>query len=86
MLQSINSKLLALYDENRFDFRPNSSTLDAYLAIKDFVTREFDRIDVDGVAMIALDLSKAFDCFSHDSLMKTPTLSQTSRKISLMDN
>ena len=71
VLNAVKPKLLALYGSNQYGFRPKSSTLDAHLAIHDFVTRELDRPVTAGVAMIAMDLSKAFDRLSHDSLFRT---------------
>ena len=71
VLKSVKTKLLALYGDNQFGFRPSSSTLDAHLAIHDSVTRDLDITDIEGVAMIALDLSKAFDRLSHESLIHT---------------
>jgi hypothetical protein len=71
VLDSIKPKLLNLYGDNQFGFRPGSSTLDAHLAIHDHITRELDHLEVKGVALIAMDLSKAFDRLSHASLIQT---------------
>lgn len=62
-----------MYGDNQFGFRPGSSTLDAHLAIHDEVTRQLDCPEISGVAMIAMDLSKAFDRLSHYSLLQTLT-------------
>ena len=62
VLDSIKGHLIDLYGENQFGFRPQS--LNAHLAIHDYVTRSIDSSFCDGVAMIALDLSKAFDSLS----------------------
>lgn len=48
-----------------------SLTLGAHLAIHDFVTRELDRTYSAGVAIIAVELSKAFDRLSHESLVNS---------------
>ena len=71
VLNAVKPKLLTLYGNNQYGFRPKSSTLDAHIAIHDFVTKELDRPDTAGVAMIAMDLSKAFDRLSHESLLQT---------------
>ena len=71
VLTSIKVKLIDLYGKNQYGFRPRSSTLNAHLAIHDYVTRSLDCSSCDGVAMIALDLSKAFDRISHLSLLQT---------------
>lgn len=71
VLTSIKAQLIDLYGENQYGFRPKSSTLNAHLAIHDYVTRSLDCSSCDGVAMIALDLSKAFDRVSHLSLLQT---------------
>ena len=73
VLDSIKQELINMYGDNQFGFRPGSSTLDAHLAIHDEVTRQLDSPETCGVAMIALDLSKAFDRLSHDSLLHTLT-------------
>lgn len=71
VLTSIKAQLIDLYGDNQYGFRPKSSTLNAHLAIHDYVTRSLDSSVCDGVAMIALDLSKAFDRVSHLSLLQT---------------
>ena len=71
VLDSIKSKLLNLYGPNQYGFRPGASTLDAHLATHDHVTRLLDQRDVKGVALIAMDLSKAFDRLSHSSLLQS---------------
>ena len=70
VLASVKPKLIDMYGENQFGFRPNSSTLNAHLLIHDFVTRMIDSPLCDGVVMIALDLSKAFDRLSHLALLQ----------------
>ena len=71
VLDSVKSRLVDLYGDNQFGFRPGSSTLNAHVAIHDFITRIMDSPQCDGIAMIALDLSKAFDRLSHISLLQT---------------
>lgn len=80
VLRSVKTKLLTLYGSNQFGFRPGSSTLDAHLAMQDFVTRQLDISSVKFVVMIALDLSKAFDRLSHLSLLKTMSAGGMPRK------
>lgn len=71
VLDSIKTQLISLYGKSQYGFRPKSSTLNAHLVIHDYVTRSIDSSCCDGVAMIALDLSKAFDRVSHLSLLQT---------------
>lgn len=69
VLNSVKSRLIASYGANQYGFRPGSSTLNAHVAIHEFVTRQLDLSPIEGVAMIAMDLSKAFDRLSHRSLL-----------------
>ena len=46
-------------NENQFGFRPQKSTVDAALAIKDFVQKSLEAGDV--VALLSLDVQGAFD-------------------------
>lgn len=71
VLDSVKQELINTYGDNQFGFRPGSSTLDAHLAIHDEITRHLDCPETSGVAMIAMDLSKAFDRLSHFSLLQT---------------
>jgi len=71
VLNSVKQEILNTYGDNQFGFRPGSSTLDAHLAIHEEVTRKLDLPETCGVAMIAMDLSKAFDRLSHQSLIQT---------------
>ena len=71
VLKSVKSKLIDQYGSNQYGFRPASSTFNAHLAIHDFVTRQLDSPDIIGVAMIALDVSKAFDRLLHSKIMQS---------------
>ena len=71
VLESVKPKLISSYGTNQYGFRPGSSTLNAHIAIHDFVTRLLDQSPSNGVIMIAMDLSKAFDKLSHSSLLKS---------------
>jgi hypothetical protein len=73
ILSSVKKALISTFGNNQYGFRPGSSTLDAHLAIHDEVTRQLDCAKTSGVAMIAMDLSKAFDRLSHNSLLHTLT-------------
>ncbi len=67
----MKSKLVASYGASQYGFRPGSSTLNAHIAIHDFITRQLDISSTNGVVMIAMDLSKAFDRLSHRSLLQS---------------
>ena len=71
VLDSVKTELVSLYGDNQYGFRPGSSALNAHIAIHDCITRYLDSPSCDGVAMIALDLSKAFDRLSHKSILST---------------
>ena len=57
------------YGKNQFGFRPRSSTTCALIAIDDFITTALDRADVEGVQVVAYDLSKAFDKLKYDVIL-----------------
>ena len=69
VLQVMKSTIFQHYGENPFGFRPQSSTACALIAIDDFITSAFDRTDVEGVQVIAYDLSKAFDKLKYDVIL-----------------
>ena len=71
VLNSVRQRLLLHYGDYQFGFRPGASTLHANVTIHDFVTRHLDKSSMKGVVMIAMDLSKAFDKLSHESLMRS---------------
>ena len=71
---SVKAKLIDLYGDKQFGFRPKSSTLNAHLEIQDFITRTIDSEACVGIAMVAFDLSKAFDRIPHFQLLKTLNL------------
>ena len=71
VLESVKPKLISSYGLNQYGFRPGSSTLNAHIAIHDYVTRLLDQSASNGVIMIAMDLSKAFDKLSHRSLLES---------------
>ena len=71
VLKSVKSRLIASYGDDQYGFRPGSSTLNAHIAIHDYVTRQLDHLSTKGVLMIAMDLSKAFDRLSHQSLLQS---------------
>lgn len=71
VLNSVKQDLIALYGPNQFGFRPGTSTLHAQIYIHDIVTRELDEDPSCNMALIAFDLSKAFDRLSHRCLLKT---------------
>ena len=71
VLESVKPKLISSYGSNQYGFRPGSSTLNAHIAIHDYVTRLLDQSTSNGVIMIAMDLSKAFDKLSHNSLLES---------------
>ena len=69
VLKSIKPRLLEMYGNNQFGFRPSSSTLMAHLAIHDFVTYSLESPDITGVLFASFDMSKAFDRIPHDSVI-----------------
>ena len=71
VLESVKSQLISSYGTSQYGFRPGSSTLNAHIAIHDYVTRQLDLSSTNGVVMIAVDLSKAFDRLSHRSLLQS---------------
>ena len=71
VLKSVKQDLIKIYGPNQFGFRPGSSTLHAQIYIQDFVTRELDTNPTCCVALLAFDLSKAFDRLSHGCLLHT---------------
>lgn len=71
VLSSMKDELLELYGPNQFGFRPKSSTLCALISLLDFTTKEMDKRECAGVALVSFDMSKAFDRLSHDHLLKT---------------
>ena len=71
VLASVKDEILNSYDDEQFGFRPRCSTLHAQIKIHDFITTELDRNEVNGVVLISLDLSKAFDTLKHSCLIKT---------------
>ena len=73
VLESVEDKLLELYGPNQFGFRKGSSTLLANIALHDQITRELDRPDVQGISILSIDLSRAFDRLNHANLFRTLT-------------
>ena len=76
VLNSVKQDLLKLYGPNQFGFRPGSSTLHAHISMHDFITSQLEIDSTCGVALIAFDLSKAFDRLSHCCLLRTLQNSQ----------
>ena len=64
---------MELYGSSQFGFRKGSSTLLANIALHDQITRELDRPDVEGVSILSIDLSRAFDRLNHADLFRTLT-------------
>ena len=71
VLDSVKPLIIALYGENQFGFRPNTSTLHAHISIQEFITTKLDDPLVIDILMISFDMSKAFDKLDHPCLMKT---------------
>ena len=69
VLQSIKPRLLELYGNEQFGFRPSSSTLLAHLATHDFITQSLEFPNITGVLLASFDMSKAFDRVPHDSII-----------------
>lgn len=69
VLSVLNSTIFEHYGKDQFGFRPLSSTTCALIAVDDFVTAALDRSGVDGVQVIAYDLSKAFDKLKYDVIL-----------------
>lgn len=53
--------IVHLGDPLQFAYRPKISTVDCLLTLQHFVLRLLDQPDIDGVHLIAIDFSKAFD-------------------------
>ncbi len=71
VLASVKHSLIENYGSNQFGFRPRSSTLFAHITIHDFVTRQLEYQNISGVALITLDIQKAFDSLSHFHLLNS---------------
>ena len=71
VLKSVQTKLINMYGENQFGFRPKSSTLHAHISVHDYITRVLDSTSAVGVVMVSYDMSKAFDRLKHDCLLNS---------------
>ena len=69
ILSRMKSTIIEHYGSDQFSFRPQSSTTCALIAIDDFITATIDRPEVEGVQMVAYDLSKAFDKLKYDVIL-----------------
>ena len=58
------------YGNNQHGFRPRASTSTALIEILDEVYRHYDDTSKFGAAVISFDMSKAFDCIDHGTLMQ----------------
>ena len=71
VLSSVKEQLIESYGNEQFGFRPKSSTTLSHISIHNFITENLDKSTVNGVLLISLDMSRAFDSLSHEALMKT---------------
>jgi len=69
VVDSVRDRLVSIYGDTQFGFRPKSSTLQAHIKIHDYITLKMDDPQIDGILLTSLDLSKAFDRLSHASLI-----------------
>ena len=67
----MKTELVSAYGPEQFGFRPNSSTLLSQIALSNFAALSLDNPNVMGVAVLALDMSKAFDRLNHRHLVNT---------------
>lgn len=70
VLDSIKNKIFTHLDNNQFAYKKNSSTTCALIRLHEIVTRLMESSNCIGVAILALDYSKAFDTISHRILIQ----------------
>jgi hypothetical protein len=70
ILKFYKHSILQCIDSKQFGFKPKSSTTCALIDITEFVSKQLDNPKVKCVAMVAYDLSKAFDKIDHYLLIK----------------
>ena len=71
VLSSVKDALISAYGENQFAFRPRSSTLYAHISIVELITSLLDMTQTKCMAIVSVDISKAFDTLQHDKLLQT---------------
>ena len=68
ILKSVKHDLLSLYSKQQHAFRPHGSTTSALVQMHDTITRYLDMPNITAVRLTCLDLSKAFDKYSYNTI------------------